>query len=95
MISFSDFDKFGFDQTKKKIKICLEHYSWEICLDWKNGFLTFDRTWYQFVKAANICEGDLCIFQRTGALDVFQIAVLPEYLLKQWSSNCGNFCLNF
>lgn len=91
-MSVSEFDKFCKNGNMKSIKISLEHYAWKVALGFKNGKLTFDKGWYEFVKAAKICEGDICVLIRTAAEDKFKIAVLPNILIKQWSSTCGN-CL--
>lgn len=91
----SEIKKLGLDNGTKKIEIFFEHCSWRVCLGFRNGNLTFDKGWFEFVKAAKICEGDVCVLQRTAAVDKFKIAVFSQILLRQWSSICGILALHF
>lgn len=90
-MSVTQFEKFCINDTMKKLDIGFEHFQWTVSLGRRNEQLTFDKGWYEFVKAANICEGDMCVFIRTAAPDFWKIAVIPKILLTQWSSTCGNY----
>ena len=52
-------------------------------LKWKNGYIYFDKEWYNFAKAAELNEGDICSFVRTNYPKRFEIYVYTaDYLAK-------------
>lgn len=88
-MSYTEFQKLGMDKDLNTMEFCFERNRWTIRLMRRKGKLLFDRGWYEFVKEANICEGDVCVVQSTAAVSRFKIDVLSKNLLTQWSSTVG------
>lgn len=55
-----------------------------IHLKWKEGKVFFDNNWNEFLVAANILVGDLCIFQNTETAATYRLAIVSDKLIRSY-----------
>lgn len=51
--------------------------------------------WNQFVSDSKLCEGNLCIIQSTGAINVFVAAVFHIKDISNWITHQGIFFVQY
>ncbi|KAK1365262.1 hypothetical protein POM88_040823 [Heracleum sosnowskyi] len=71
-------DKIGLSPSVKSIRLCFEDHEWRIRLKWVDGDALFGKTWYDFVEAAKVVDGDLLALYKTGSRFKFKVSVFDK-----------------
>ncbi|KAK1358282.1 hypothetical protein POM88_051538 [Heracleum sosnowskyi] len=71
-------DKIGLSPSVKSIRLCFEDHEWRIRLKWVDGDALFGKTWYDFVEAAKLVDGDLLALYKTGSRFKFKVSVFDK-----------------
>lgn len=73
----------GIRQSMEFVDLSFKDFSWTVKLKWENGKAYMDRKWYDFVKAGNLNEGDICAFHLTREPGKYRICIYETVLLSR------------
>ncbi|KAL1815727.1 hypothetical protein ACET3Z_018301 [Daucus carota] len=79
----SAFKTLGIRQSMEFVDLSFKDFSWTVKLKWENGKAYMDRKWYDFAKAGNSNEGDICAFHLTREPGKYRICIYETVLLSR------------